>query len=107
MPLIPARNADNPPMSKQRANGRTAQIHRETSETKVHVSLNLDGSGAASIHTGIGFLDHMLDLLARHSLIDVKVEAEGDLQVDAHHTVEDVGIVIVQAIDKPLGDNRD
>jgi imidazoleglycerol-phosphate dehydratase len=85
---------------------RTAEISRQTKETKIHVMLDLDGKGTASIHTGVGFFDHMLDLLARHSLIDLKVEAEGDLQVDAHHTVEDVGIVIGQAIEKALGDKR-
>lgn len=90
----------------KRNNGRTAEIHRQTRETKVAVELNLDGSGDASVHTGVGFLDHMLDLLSRHSLIDLNVEAEGDLQVDAHHTVEDVGIVIGQAMEKALGDKR-
>jgi imidazoleglycerol-phosphate dehydratase len=85
---------------------RTAEISRQTKETKIHVVLDLDGKGTASIHTGVGFFDHMLDLLARHSLIDLKVEAEGDLQVDSHHTVEDVGIVIGQAIEKALGDKR-
>jgi imidazoleglycerol-phosphate dehydratase len=93
-------------MGKRTNNGRTAQINRQTKETKVQVSLNLDGSGDASIHTGVGFLDHMLDLLSRHSLIDLDVEAEGDLQVDFHHTVEDVGIVIGQALEKALGDKR-
>jgi imidazoleglycerol-phosphate dehydratase len=86
--------------------GRSADISRQTKETKIHVALELDGKGTASIHTGVGFFDHMLDLLARHSLIDLTVEAEGDLQVDAHHTVEDVGIVIGQAIEKAIGDKR-
>src|SRR5437762_7430799 len=85
---------------------RTAQISRQTKETKIQLSLNLDGSGKASATTGVGFFDHMLDLLGRHSLIDLTVEAKGDLQVDAHHTVEDVGIVIGQAIDKAVGDKR-
>jgi imidazoleglycerol-phosphate dehydratase len=85
---------------------RTADISRQTKETRIRVALNLDGTGAASIHTGVGFFDHMLDLLARHSLIDLTVEAEGDLQVDAHHTVEDVGIVIGQAIEQALGEKR-
>ena len=85
---------------------RSADIDRQTKETEVHVALDLDGSGSSSIHTGVGFLDHMLDLLSRHSLIDLKVEAEGDLQVDAHHTVEDVGIVIGQCLEKSLGDKR-
>jgi len=93
-------------MGKRSNNGRTAEINRQTKETKVRVSLNLDGSGDASAHTGVGFFDHMLDLLWRHSLIDLDIEAEGDLQVDSHHTVEDVGIVIGQALEKALGDKR-
>ena len=85
---------------------RTARLSRQTRETKVELSLNLDGKGATSAHTGVGFFDHMLDLLGRHSLIDLDVTAEGDLQVDAHHTVEDVGIVLGQALEKALGDKR-
>ena len=85
---------------------RTSEISRSTKETKIRVVLDLDGSGKSSVKTGVGFFDHMLDLLARHSLIDLTVEAEGDLQVDPHHTVEDVGIVIGQAIEKSLGDKR-
>jgi imidazoleglycerol-phosphate dehydratase len=85
---------------------RTADISRQTKETRVRVALNLDGSGQTAAHTGVGFLDHMLDLLGRHSLIDLEVSAEGDLQVDAHHTVEDVGIVLGQALEKALGDKR-
>ncbi len=87
-------------------NNRTAKLSRQTKETKVELSLNLDGKGAASVHTGVGFFDHMLDLLSRHSLIDMDVEADGDLQVDAHHTVEDVGIVLGQALEKALGDKK-
>jgi imidazoleglycerol-phosphate dehydratase len=83
---------------------RTAELTRRTKETSIRLSLNLDGTGAAVIKTGVGFFDHMLDLLARHSLIDLTVEATGDLHVDAHHTVEDVGIVLGQAIEKALGD---
>jgi len=85
---------------------RKATISRTTKETKVGLSLNLDGKGAASVHTGVGFFDHMLDLLSRHGLFDLEVTAEGDLQVDAHHTVEDVGIVLGQALEKALGDKR-
>jgi imidazoleglycerol-phosphate dehydratase len=85
---------------------RTAKISRQTKETKVDLSLNLDGKGKTSIHSGVGFFDHMLDLLGRHSLIDLDVTAEGDLQVDSHHTVEDVGIVLGQALEKALGDKR-
>jgi imidazoleglycerol-phosphate dehydratase len=85
---------------------RIAEIFRQTKETKVKVSLNLDGTGKTSAETGVGFFDHMLDLLGRHSLIDLTAQAEGDLQVDAHHTVEDVGIVLGQALEKALGDKR-
>ena len=85
---------------------RTARLARQTKETKVELSLNLDGRGSSSARTGVGFFDHMLDLLARHSLVDLDVKAEGDLQVDAHHTVEDVGIVLGQALEKSLGDKR-
>ena len=95
-------------MAKQPTNStdRAAEISRVTKETKVRVALNLDGGGKCGCRTGVGFFDHMLDLLARHSLIDLTVHAEGDLQVDAHHTVEDVGIVIGQAIEKAIGDKR-
>ena len=83
---------------------RTAHIHRETSETKIDLTLDLDGSGQASIDTGVGFFDHMLTLLTRHSLIDLTVQAKGDLHVDAHHTVEDVGICYGKALAQALGD---
>ncbi|HEY7090853.1 MAG TPA: imidazoleglycerol-phosphate dehydratase HisB [Tepidisphaeraceae bacterium] len=85
---------------------RSAEISRQTKETRIRVALDLDGKGAATINTGVGFFDHMLDLLARHSLIDMTIEAQGDLQVDAHHTVEDVGIVLGQCIEKALADKR-
>src|SRR5580704_2748817 len=85
---------------------RKADISRATKETRVRVALDLDGSGKSSPQTGVGFFDHMLDLLARHSLIDLNIQAGGDLQVDGHHTVEDVGIVLGQALDKALGDKR-
>jgi len=85
---------------------RTADITRNTKETKIRLSLNLDGAGQCTAKTGVGFFDHMLDLLARHALIDLTVEADGDLEVDAHHTVEDVGIVLGQAIEKAVGDKR-
>lgn len=85
---------------------RTAKVARKTGETDVTVSLDLDGEGRADINTGIGFLDHMLDLLARHALIDLEVRAHGDLHVDFHHTAEDVGIVIGQAVREALGDRR-
>ena len=82
---------------------RTATIERETRETSIRLKLELDGSGASQIKTGVGFLDHMLELLARHAVIDLDVEARGDLHVDQHHTVEDVGICFGQAIRQALG----
>ncbi|MEA2983932.1 MAG: imidazoleglycerol-phosphate dehydratase [Alphaproteobacteria bacterium] len=85
---------------------RTASIKRKTKETDVEVSVDLDGQGAATVSTGIGFLDHMLDLLARHSRIDVTVKARGDLHIDHHHTTEDVGIALGQAVKQALGDMR-
>ena len=83
---------------------RTAQIDRKTAETDVHVSLGLDGEGAGERATGVGFFDHMLDLLARHGHFDLNVRASGDLDTGAHHTVEDVGICVGQALDQALGD---
>ncbi len=85
---------------------RTGHVHRETRESRVEISLNLDGSGRADISTGIGFLDHMLDSLARHSRFDLTVKAEGDLHVDQHHTAEDVGITLGQTLDQALGERR-
>ncbi len=83
---------------------RTASNRRETAETRITLSIDLDGSGRAQVATGIGFFDHMLALLAKHSLVDLTVEAAGDLHVDAHHTVEDVGICYGQALAQALGD---
>lgn len=83
---------------------RTATIERNTRETQITISLDLDGCGKADVSTGIGFFDHMLELLAKHSLIDLSVKANGDLQVDYHHTVEDVGLALGKALDKALGD---
>jgi imidazoleglycerol-phosphate dehydratase len=85
---------------------RTGKVTRATKETEVTLSVNLDGTGRAEIATGIGFLDHMLELLARHSHIDIVVKAKGDLHVDQHHTTEDVGIVLGQALKQALGDMR-
>src|ERR671929_741652 len=82
---------------------RTASVKRKTKETDVEVSVDLDGRGAATVATGIGFLDHMLDLLARHSRIDITVKAKGDLHIDHHHTTEDVGIALGQAVKQALG----
>ena len=85
---------------------RTGAVSRKTKETDVSVEVNLDGEGRAQIATGIGFLDHMLDLLARHSRIDVTVKAKGDLHIDLHHTTEDVGIALGQAVKQALGDMK-
>lgn len=85
---------------------RSAKIHRKTSETDVTVTVALDGTGTYANQTGVGFFDHMLDQLARHSLIDITVAARGDLHIDDHHTVEDCGIALGQALAKALGDKR-
>ncbi|WP_337267716.1 imidazoleglycerol-phosphate dehydratase HisB [Oryzifoliimicrobium ureilyticus] len=85
---------------------RTGAVSRKTNETSVGVSVNLDGTGKGKIATGVGFFDHMLDQLCRHSLIDMEIDVKGDLHVDDHHTVEDTGIAIGQAIAKALGDRR-
>ena len=83
---------------------RTAEIARQTLETKIELTLNLEGEGKAEVSTGIGFLDHMLVLLAKHAFLDLTVKASGDLEVDSHHTVEDCGIVLGQALKKAVGD---
>src|SRR5258708_10340989 len=85
---------------------RTATINRKTAETEIQLTLNLDGGGAAQIATGIGFFDHMLTLLAKHALFDLTVSAQGDLAVDFHHTVEDVGICLGKALAQAVGDKR-
>ncbi|MFN3883457.1 MAG: imidazoleglycerol-phosphate dehydratase HisB [Rhodocyclaceae bacterium] len=85
---------------------RSAEISRNTLETQVRVQLDLDGSGRSHLATGIGFFDHMLDQIARHGLIDLTIEARGDLHIDAHHTVEDVGITLGQALAQALGDKK-
>jgi imidazoleglycerol-phosphate dehydratase len=85
---------------------RTGTVDRKTKETQISVAVDLDGSGRSQIKTGIGFLDHMLDQLSRHSLIDLKVEAKGDLHIDFHHTTEDTGICIGEAVAKALGDRK-
>ncbi len=85
---------------------RTAEISRNTAETQITVKLNLDGTGKASLSTGIGFFDHMLDQIARHGLIDLDIQAKGDLHIDGHHTVEDVGITLGQAVAQAVGDKK-
>ncbi len=88
------------------AEPRVAKVSRTTNETSISVSVNLDGTGKSAISTGVGFFDHMLDQLCRHSLIDMEIEAKGDLHIDDHHTVEDTGIALGQALAKALGDRK-
>ena len=88
------------------ATPRTATVVRNTKETRIRVQVNLDGSGAASLSTGIGFFDHMLDQIARHGLIDLDIQAHGDLHIDGHHTVEDVGITLGMAVAQAVSDKR-
>lgn len=85
---------------------RTATVARETRETRIQITLDLDGTGRAEVSTGVGFLDHMLELFAKHSLCDLSAKCEGDVQVDYHHTVEDLGLAIGTALDQALGDRR-
>ena len=85
---------------------RTATCHRTTAETRIDLTLNLDGSGQSHLNTGVPFLEHMLDQVARHGLLDLSIEAEGDLHIDDHHTVEDIGIVLGQALREAVGDKR-
>ncbi len=82
---------------------RVSEVQRKTKETDISVKVNLDGSGESKVGTGVGFFDHMLDQLARHSLVDIELKATGDLEIDPHHTIEDVGIALGQAIDQALG----
>lgn len=85
---------------------RTAKVNRNTLETQIAVSINLDGTGISSFNTGLGFLDHMLDQIARHGMMDIEVSAVGDLHIDAHHTVEDIGITLGQAFAQAVGDKK-
>ena len=87
-------------------NPRTADVSRETRETRIRVKVNLDGTGQSNLSTGIGFFDHMLDQIARHGLIDLDIQAEGDLHIDGHHTVEDIGITLGQAFAQAVGDKK-
>ena len=85
---------------------RTAEIDRNTLETQISVSVNLDGSGEREFQTGLPFLDHMLDQVARHGLLDIRIKADGDMEIDAHHTVEDIGITLGQAVNEAIGDKK-
>ena len=85
---------------------RTAEVTRNTKETQIRVKLNLDGKGVAKLATGLPFLEHMLDQVARHGMLDLEIEAQGDLHIDAHHTVEDIGITLGQAFDQAVGDKK-
>jgi imidazoleglycerol-phosphate dehydratase len=85
---------------------RTAKINRNTLETQISVSINLDGTGVSSFNTGVPFLDHMLDQISRHGMMDIEVNAKGDLHIDAHHTVEDIGITLGQAFSQAIGDKK-
>lgn len=87
-------------------NARTASIERNTRETRISLSLDIDGTGKHSVHTGIPFLDHMLEIFSRHSLVDLELKAEGDTEIDDHHTMEDVGLVLGSALNAALGDRR-
>ncbi len=92
------------PLRRPKIMSRQAQVTRNTNETQISVSLDLDGSGKSKLSTGVGFLDHMLDQIARHGVFDLEITAKGDLHIDAHHTVEDVGITLGQAFAKAIGD---
>ena len=94
------------PMSTSTVAPRIAEVSRNTAETKIRVKVNLDGTGKANLHTGIGFFDHMLDQIARHGMIDLDIHADGDLHIDGHHTVEDVGITLGQAFHQAVGDKK-
>jgi imidazoleglycerol-phosphate dehydratase len=96
----------NAPIAGNTCAPRKAEVTRNTAETQITVRVNLDGNGTAKLHTGIGFFDHMLDQIARHGLIDLDIHAVGDLHIDGHHTVEDVGITLGQAVAKAVGDKK-
>jgi len=94
------------PNAEHETGPRVAQVDRNTAETRISVRVNLDGTGQSRLSTGIGFFDHMLDQIARHGLIDLDIQAEGDLHIDGHHTVEDVGITLGQAVSQAVGDKK-
>ncbi len=96
----------NPSLAVAAVPSRNAEVTRNTAETRITVRVDLDGSGKSNLHTGIGFFDHMLDQIARHGLIDLDVHADGDLHIDGHHTVEDVGITFGQAVNQAAGDKK-
>ena len=96
----------NAPLPVTTTGSRTATVQRDTKETQIRVRVDLDGTGAAKLVTGIGFFDHMLDQVARHGLVDLEIEAKGDLHIDGHHTVEDVGIALGMAVGQALGDKK-
>ena len=96
----------NEPLQVSKVSERRAEVTRNTAETQIRVAINIDGTGASKLATGIGFFDHMLDQIARHGLIDLDIEAKGDLHIDGHHTVEDVGITLGQAMAKVVGDKK-
>lgn len=104
--LLNAMQTQENPIAFSLASGRTASVHRGTNETDVSVALNLDGTGKANNHTGVPFLDHMLDQITAHGLLDLSVQATGDVHIDDHHTNEDVGITLGQALGKALGDRK-
>jgi len=99
-------NASLPPSTTLVTSARRADVQRNTKETQIRVALDLDGTGASKLATGIGFFDHMLEQIARHGMIDLEIEAQGDLHIDGHHTVEDVGITLGQAVAQAVGDKR-
>ena len=106
MTPIPTTSLAATPAATPLAGDRIASVSRNTAETKIKVRVNLDGSGQAKLHSGIGFFDHMLDQIARHGMLDLDIAADGDLHIDGHHTVEDIGITLGQAVHQAVGDKK-